>query len=36
MEFTAAEKQHREWIIGLILSAKTLTEIAEAKKRLQE
>lgn len=36
MELTAAEEQCRERIIGLILSAKTLAEIADARLALQE
>ena len=36
MELTAAEQQCRERIIGLILSAKTLTEIADARQMLQD
>jgi len=36
MEFTAAEEQCRERIIGLILTARTLAEIAEARLALQE
>ena len=35
MEFTDAEEQRRERIIGLILTAKTLDEIADARQLLQ-
>ena len=36
MNFTAAEQECRERIIGHILTAKTLTEIAETKQMLQD
>ncbi len=36
MELTAAEEQCRERIIRMILTAKTLTEIAEARHMLKE
>ncbi len=36
MELTAIQQQQRERIVGLILSAKTLAEISEAKQILQE
>jgi hypothetical protein len=36
MELTADEEQHRERIIGLILTAQTLAEIADARLALQE
>ncbi|MGI4791580.1 MAG: hypothetical protein ACRYFS_22380 [Janthinobacterium lividum] len=36
MELTATEKQHRERVISLILGAKTLADIIEAKHMLQK
>ena len=36
MGFTAAEQECRERIIGYVLTAKTLAEIAETKQMLQD
>lgn len=36
MEFTETQREYREWLVGLILSAKSISEIAGARQKLIE